>query len=243
MKQFIRKIIKLFNEYSSSIIALATVIGLLLVIPQINEFNEQNELLKRTLVQSYRPIGFITQINKPNTHIRVIGLPPEGKKDKFTFTYNQSIINEGSGLLVNIGHLYYISKEKINFRKNFLNHEYDSTEIKFDGRFDYSRRTTLLPKDTGHVVLRFDDISFEDEYNIYLLFFYEDQDGNLYDTENNLNLTFEPTTIENNRIKANLKTLFTNNFYNAYSISQALELIDLLKSYNHPLWKYFSLKE
>jgi len=87
------------------------------------------------------------------------------------------------------------------------------------------------------------DISFEDEYNIYILFFYEDQDGNVYDTENKINLTFNPTTIENERVRAHLRTLSTNNFYNAYSNSQALELIDLLKGYNHPLWKYFTIKE
>ena len=91
--------------------------------------------------------------------------------------------------------------------------------------------------------MRFDEISFEDEYNIYILFFYEDQDGNVYDTENKLNLTFSPTTIENERVRAHLRTLSTNNFYNAYSNSQASELIDLLKSYNHPLWKYFTIKE
>jgi len=243
MIQFILKIIKLFNEHSTAIIAIATIVGLFLVIPQINEFNEQNELLRRTLLQSYRPIGYITQINKPNTDIRVIGLPPEGKKDKFTFTYDQSLINEGSGLLVNIGHLYFISKERVDFRKKFLNHDYDSTEIRFDGRWDYTRRTTVLPKDTGLVVVRFNDISFEDEYNIYILFFYEDQDGNVYDTENKINLTFNPTTIENERVRAHLRTLSTNNFYNAYSNSQALELLDLLKGYNHPLWKYFTIKE
>src|SRR3990170_5382462 len=114
MIQFILKIIKLFNEHSTAIIAIATIVGLFLVIPQINEFNEQNELLRRTLLQSYRPIGYITQINKPNTDIRVIGLLLEGKKDKFTFTYDQSLINEGSGLLVNIGHLYFISKERVD---------------------------------------------------------------------------------------------------------------------------------
>jgi len=250
MKIIILKFLQVINNYAQTLLVVTTIIGLVLVLQQLTEFSKQNEtlhtqseLLRKTLIQSYRPIGYIMQINKEIPTKKIIELPPTGRKDKFSFVYRQLLINEGSGVLVNIGHLYFITKEKENFRKKFLEGEYDSTVIKFDGRYDYSRRQTLLPKDTAEVVIGYDDIEFEDEYNVYVLLFYEDQEGNLYDTENILNIKFGPTSIVNDRVKANLQSLFTNNIYNDYTESEKMNLINIIKDYHHPMWKYITVKK
>lgn len=238
------------NEYSPLLMVIVTVIGLLFVILQLKEFGKQNEtlnsqseLLRKTLIQSFRPIGYINQINIGAPKLRVIDYPPSGRNDKFSFVYKQHLVNEGAGVLVNIGHLYYLTKERVNFREGFLSGDYDSTEIRFDGRIDNSRRQTLLPKDTNEVIIAYHNIEFAEKYNIYLLHFYEDQDGNLYDTEVDINFDFEPPHIKNDRLFAELKSVFTNNIYHAYTETEKSNLVNIIKKYNHPLWKYFTIKE
>ena len=246
----IQKIFEGINKYSSTLLVLTAIVGLYFVVQQLDEFNKQNqtlyrqsELLRKTLIQSYRPLGYIMQINPDVPDKKIIqGIEGE-RKDKYSFRYHQSLVNKGSGILVNIGHIYYISKEKIDFRSKFLNGDYDSSMIHFDGRHDYTRRHTLHLNDTNSVWIAFKDIEFAEEYNIYILLFYEDQDGNLYDTLNKLNLQYGPTSIVNNSVKAKIKNVYTNNVYHAYSENENKQLINAMRSLNHPMWKYFTIKE
>jgi len=61
-------------------------------------------------------------------------------------------------------------------------HDCINKGLKFDSSFAYVRRTPLLKNDEFQVFIKHADFPFLKKYFSFTMFFYEDQDGNLYDT-------------------------------------------------------------
>ena len=217
--------LKYFSELATIVLAITAIAGLVFVYIQIEKFSEQNENLKtqsevlhKTLIQSYRPLGFIKFIDPelPPDQIRVTTLRL-GRKDRWSFQFEPTLTNKGNGILVFIGHIYFISKTPISFRDSLLNNSLKLEDIKTDGVYGYSRRGALLPNDSVELTVRYDEIEFSNEYHLYILALYEDQDGNLYDTESIHTFKFDEPTFNGDRFLASIKSVLQVCKFNVYT--------------------------
>lgn len=241
--------LKKLSYIANIIIAITAIVGLVYVLIQLQLFIDQNktlqtqtETLNESLLQSYRPLGHIAFIDPEDKGRVAIDVPPEGRKEKLSFIFRPILINKGNGVLINIGHIYYITKEQIEFRNNLINNKIGLEDILFDWKYGYSRREALLPNDQVTVSVRFDDIEFEDEYYLYILSFYEDQDGNLYDTENRNVMKFNPPILVEDRMMPHLKEIYMSNVYHKYNQLEKEKLFKIIEAREHPMVNYFSNK-
>ena len=229
-----------WSHIANIVIAITAILGLIYVYLQLDLFYSQTDTLNKSLIQSYRPIGFITFIDPGEKWDVGIEFLKGGKKEKLSFLYRPSMINKGNGILVNIGHMYYITKEAIEFRKKLLDKELVKEEIHFDWKYDYVRGDALLPNDTADVNIRFDNIEFEEQYYVYIIAFYEDQDGRLYDTVNKTFMKFSPTFWKEDRMRTSLTRANITNKFNAYSEIEKSILIEIIKERKHTMADYFT---
>lgn len=227
-----------------------TLLGFFVIILQMCEFRtqneslqEQSELLNRSLLQTYRPIGWVSNIN-PESPLETYesfkvewfskNIPP---KDSISIWYKPYLINEGSGVLVYLGHLYYVTDEEYSFRERIQKELIDVNQIRFDWNYSRSRQQSILPKHHRIINMKALDLDKKPYYYLYSLTLYEDQDGNLYDTEN---LLYFETEFNKETNKINISKTYTHDVYSAYSDEEKSILINLIKKRGHPMVKYFS---
>jgi len=151
--------------------------------------------------------------------------------------------NKGNGVLVYIGHIYFISDIEYSFRDRLFGGLLDPDKVHFDWNYSRARLETLLPDETARIIaMRVDNINLRDKYYFYSLILYEDQDGNLYDTEHMLYFETEKTVEEDNkRIMLDIKKELHHDVYNSYSEEQKNKLLSFIKRRNHPMIEYFSI--
>lgn len=248
--------VKIWNIWLKIISVGATILGFIFIYFQLDQFYEQNqtlnkqtELLKQTLVQTYRPIGVVTYFPPDNSIDKYEYLQIEGKTNPKTMEGSGTIIfrpflsNKGNGVLVYIGHLYFISETEYSFRDRLLKGLLNPNEVKFDWNYSRARQETLLPNETARrIAMRVDDIDLREKYYFYALILYEDQDGNLYDTEHMLYFETEKTfDHKNKRIDLKIKKEIHHDVYNSYSEGQKDKLLLFIQKRNHPMIEYFSI--
>jgi hypothetical protein len=158
-----------------------TLIGVIVVICQLGQFAEQNKLLHTTLKQSFRPIG-VFGIAHPLGDTVLLEGRSGSKPGKFDLRFDPLFKNAGEGPLVFLGYVSLVSPDKMDFRTKFLAEELDT--FAFDNMDPFTRRLPVLPGESvGGLKIGWTELNYEDEYYIYGLFFYEDQEGNLFDSQ------------------------------------------------------------
>ena len=98
-----------------------------------------------------------------------------------------------------------------------------------------------MPLDKMDLYFPFEDIGFEEIYFIYILVFYEDQDGNLYDTEHVLYLPFNEPEVKEDGLEVRLKKDgFRSETYNTYTGNDYIKLHEVLTKLENPINNYIS---
>lgn len=236
--------VMIFQVFASYLLVIIGAIGVFFILEELNEIKEQNKALlnqnltlERTLRQSYRPLG-VARHSWEEKELMIVRYPSSDtkEKDKITFQIVNELKNQGKGLLSSLGFVYFLSNELINFRDKFLNGEIAG--VNFDPLPTFARRTPLLPGETQITVAECENVPFERRYFLYILFLYEDQDGNLYDTEHLEVLPFlEPVSTEMGleaRLDKNEVT-YRNETYNSYTNEDKQLLCKVLSSLQHEL--------
>jgi hypothetical protein len=217
-----------------------SIFALLLVLSELKELRLQNGYLETTMRQTFRPLG-VASYDTTGVQDRVfIRYNPAAKPGKFSFEYIPILTNRGKGVLSYLGSLHLISKEEIDFRRDFLQNKIDS--IEFDRHYSYARRTPIQPDSKYYTTLICENLDFATRYYLYTLFLYEDQDGALYDTEHLDVLLFadKPKIIPGNIIP-DLQGSYIKEKYHTYSGNDKSALIAAIKRYKHPLAEVIQL--
>jgi hypothetical protein len=233
------KIKKILPSIPNYVIAITGIVGLALVMRQLNQLKNQNKTLERSLSQTYRPLG-VARFSWEKPDMFILTYPPmEAKeKDKISFGFVLKLKNKGKGLLTYLGSLSYLSQNEIDFRRKFLNSEIDS--VHFDGMYTYARGSPVLPDEIFETYGEWKNIPFKKMYFSYVLFLYKDQDGNLFDTVHLDVLSFQDPISTEKGISAKFDTTENNmsymkETYNTYSTDEKLKLCNFLKAKNHNL--------
>lgn len=226
---------------ASVVIAIATaglfitsIAGLIFIRHELVELRRQNSYLERTMRQSYRPLGVVRYGEELKEGMVIVGYSKPTKPGRISLSGEPNIWNRGKGILIYLGSFSYLSKEEIDFRRAFLNNEVGS--VRFDALYTHARRTPVLPESYFAAYFEWEDVDFEETYYLYVLFFYEDQDGNLYDTEHLVVLKFEkkPKVLET-ALLPNLEDTYIRDKYHHYSSKEKQALIMAIQRQSHPL--------
>ena len=221
------------------IIAIGGLIGLYFVIGEFGELRKSNEISLNIIRQSYRPLAILKfTYEKPD--LIIVSYRDADSPDLFSFGYEEKIVNKGLGVLIYLGNVSYLSKSELDFRKSLLDGKIDS--VVKDEIPSYVRRRPLMPADTFVFFTPWENIPFSRQYFAYSLHFYEDQNGDLYDTEHLNVFTFTKPFRENNKLRTKLEpgSAFRE-IYHYYSKEEKLKLIKSLEKLGDPISHVLSL--
>lgn len=208
-------------------IAIGGLIGLCFVVGEFGELRRANEIALSTVRQSYRPLAVLKfTFKKPE--LVIVEYSDADSPDRFSFGYQEEIVNRGLGVLIYLGYISYLSKSDIDFRKSLLDGRIDS--VVTDKLPNYVRRKPLMPADTLTIFTPWENVPFSRRYFAYSLHFYEDQNGELYDTEQ-LNLfPFAEPFVEKQRLRTKLEEgSISRETYHYYSSAEKLKLLKNLR--------------
>jgi hypothetical protein len=244
-KKWLHHYATVFTGVGTILLAVIGALGLFLVLNELSELRKQNSYLESSLKQTYRPLGYACSNPRSPDSILVIMGWTSKSLDRFSFKIDYTIFNHGQGVLCYIGSFFYAATKPIEFRQQLMDGELDSVNV--DSRYPFNRLETILPYNksnvskTGATVI-FDRIPFADRYFVYTLLLYEDQDGNLYDTEHLQVLSFEQPRIERQKVEIDLDKTgpsSSQEIYHAYSIEGRKKLAKAIRNLrypkNHPL--------
>lgn len=233
---------KCLNRNSNTIIAIGTILGLILVFFEFKEFRKQNntqhkqikilneelKYLQAELRQAYRPLGIIYEKEiAPGTPFNIY------KNEEYGYFYYEDSLflrNYGQGILSYIGAFFVCDSLETSLRNSLLNGSLDSVGV--DTYYSYMRRITILPvfldeESKTKIKVSWAGIKPGKKYFHYLLIFYEDQDGNLYDTEYLAIITYD---LKNERkIPHGIRAT-----YNYYAPDVRVKLVNAIKNLKSP---------
>lgn len=215
-------------------------LGLILVLNELSELHKQNSYFESSLRQTYRPLGYARSSTDDPDKIIVGTSWTNQAVDRFSFGISYTIFNHGQGLMCYIGSFFLATTKPIEFRRQFIDGVLDRVNV--DGRYPFTRRETILPYYKSNIsktdaAVLFEHLPFAERYFVYTLFLYEDQEGNLYDTEHLDVLSFEKPYIEGEKIKVMLdknKPSSIREIYHGYSIEERKKLIKAIRSLRYP---------
>ena len=220
------------------VIAGTAIYGIVYLILEFDENQKQTVLMRSTIEETFKPIGIFKQYtvdNQLDSRQVIIGF------DNGKLSYNPYLINAGKGLMVYLGHIYYLSEEEINFREGFFNG--DIKNYIFDGYDNYSRRFPILQNEKLPIVNIVQDIGFESGiYYLNILVFYEDSFGNLHDTEVELIIPFGTPKITPEGLKPNLliENIGKNEQYHKFQEEEKEKLILRFRERKHAFSEIFN---
>lgn len=221
----------------------ATLVGLFFVYFQLEGLNvqieqsvKQTSLLSESIKESYRPLALITHKYDKNKFNISITYLESSKPDKFSFIQESKIVNQGKGILRFVGYVYYISTEPIDFRKKIL--EGNLEHVMVDGVDSLARDAIILPSESAEITPVFQDVSFEKNYYLYVIVFYKDMVGNLYDSLSLMRLYFVEPTINGAKLATRLDPDkgFRTSTYHSYTEEEREILINLIQAKSPSLY-------
>lgn len=239
-RSWLNKNARVFTGLATIALAVIGLVGLIFIVSELKELRRQNSYIESSVRQTYRPLGVVhCDPEQPGKVNLVAGYTPEFK-DKFALAIPYYVRNYGPGLLSYIGRFSYLSSQSIDFRSRFLGGDIKTVVV--DAYYSYARRTTLLPYDADGVSrieteAIFNNIRFEDKYFVYSLFLYEDQQGNLYDTEHLTVIPFLNAEVEGDRLVARLDTtkgIMRRDTYHSYSAEERKSLVAAFRALDEP---------
>jgi hypothetical protein len=234
-----------FTGVGTVALALIGIVGLIFLIGELKELRRQNAFIESSLRQTYRPIGVVYTDPTDPRALELLMRQSEKTVDKFSFGISYYLFNHGLGVLSYIGRFSRLATEEVDFRTGFLNGDFKTVDV--DHYYSYARRSTILPYEKIPIAeikttAFFKDIPFEEKYFVYSLFLYEDQDGNLYDTEHLTVLPFHKPEIEDGKMVARLdstKGPHRGDRYHSYSAEEKMKLVVAIRALkdpkNHPM--------
>lgn len=219
---------------ATCVLALTGVIGTRYVVDELQEFRHQNELLQRTLNQSYRPLASISYTeSEPGVYEMSLAPVVGGRPDRYAFQAKLHIRNLGQGLMRHLGYIHYVDRDTIPFRDSYLS---GPLKVLYDGLSPLARGAPLPPGESVEAALRWSGIGPTDNLFSYVLIFYEDQVGNLYDTEHLLHLKFqEPELRESGLVPISVPGGGISEEYHQYTKAERAALIKRLELDDHSL--------
>jgi hypothetical protein len=219
--------------------ALTAIIGLILILAQVNQLVLQNSYLESTIRQTYRPLGTVKYSLSNNYENIKIKYASDAKPGRFTFGCDPYLYNKGRGVLLYIGAISFVAKNDTNFRWEFLNGHIDS--IDFDGVPTYARGYPIRADEYLQVPFIHENLDLEKRYFVCVLYLYEDQEGNLYDTERMDVIDFgeRPEVLSGNLIPK-LSSFSYRERYHYYSQGEKSKIIEQFKRLKHPLATFLS---
>lgn len=209
-------------------------IAVVFLIYELREMRKTSNATNRILKQSYRPIGFPRTGEDP--HDVNIGYNRGRAKNLFNFGFQVRLTNKGVGPLVYIGSFSYLSESPKNLRDGFLKGDIDS--VVFDKVYNELRGKTILPGDFFEWTrVEWEDKEFKPVYYSYTVFLYEDQDGNLYDTEYCLRLEFREPKFKNETLVPDFvkERVWQKDVLHSYSDIERGLLIKRIRDLKHPM--------
>lgn len=217
-------------------------VGVVLIKSELNKMDHQNKTLEKTLRQSFRPIASLKEEDKHSgsNFKYTFKKPNKESPNKFSFYGEKKNKNIGNGIMLYIGSIYYISDELIDFRNKLLNSKL--TNLNFDGKHPHTRGDAVFPQGTYITYINFTDLDFKNEYYIYIIYFYQDIDGNFYDTVfmNSLPVKANPTP---NGLFPDIDYIKSKSYfkesYNVCSPKEVSKFCQLFKSHEHNLMYSF----
>lgn len=229
-----------FTGVGTVALALIGGVGLIFLISELKELRRQSSYIESSLKQTYRPLGYARSSPDDPQLIIVETLWTSESLDRFSFSIEYNIYNHGHGVLCYIGSFFLATTEAIDFRQQLISGVLDSVNV--DGRYPFTRRETILPYDKSNVsrvgaFALFQDVPFAEKYFVYNLFLYEDQEGNLYDTEHLDVLPFQEPRIEDEKIQVRLdktEPSTSRETYHAYSLAERKKLVDAIRRLQYP---------
>ncbi|MGB7063497.1 MAG: hypothetical protein WBF13_14265 [Candidatus Zixiibacteriota bacterium] len=229
-----------FSGVGTVALALIGLAGLYFLVGELKELHRQNSLIESRLTQTYRPIGFACCSPDELELVVVEILSTEEKLDKFSFQISYYLYNHGQGVLSYIGCFFMAYPEPVEFRTRLLNGDIDSVNV--DSRYSFVRRETVLPyaqssASRTSAPVRFLDVPYAEKYFAYTLFLYEDQEGNLYDTEHLNVLPFEKPKVEGELVVPKLdkkKPAPSRETYHCYLREERGKLVAAIRALRYP---------
>jgi hypothetical protein len=237
---WLRRNAPVFTGLGTVVLALIGAIGLIFLLSELKELRRQNAFTERSLRQTYRPIGVVVTDPADPRALELLMQQSEDAVDKFSLGIPYYLMNYGQGVLSYVGRFSLLSTEELDFRNEFLNGHFKKVEV--DHYYSYARRSTILPYEKMPVpeiksTALFKNIPYEEKYFVYSLFIYEDQDGNLYDTEHLTVLPFHKPEIEDGKMVARLdsnKGPHRRDRYHSYSAQDKAELVAAIRGLEDP---------
>ena len=223
---------------SALAIVLTSLWGLYLVVGELRQLTRQNEVLEQSLRQTYKPIATLTySIDKPE--LIILGFTQSASPDKFSFVAYPKMVNAGSGLLSLLGYCSILTKSEVSFRDSLMAGRVSTVYV--DSLASYVRRTPVMKdKMFDGISISCPNIEFQQQYFLQTIVFYEDMDGNLYDTEHMDLLLFEKPFPKDDRLVTRLNKDqggWLKERYHFYTPSERKVLAKRLKELKHPVWE------
>ena len=220
--------------------AIGAITGLIFLICELQEFKKANQIAlrqseqtERVLRQTYRPFGVVRfRHDRPND---VVGYFKESSKpDHFSFGTVAEVKNVGQGVLMFLGFFSHLDTVDLDFRKMFL--EGAISDIKSDKARNYVRGQLLLQGETQKIGIGWEDLAYLPKYHQYTIYLYEDQDGNLYDTEHIDVFGFVKPYYEKDKKRTKFEASgASRELYHYYTDEEKRLLIKRLKEVKHPM--------
>jgi len=218
------------------LIAATAMLGTIFVVCEYREIKNQTQHLHRTLRQSYKPVGSFPREKIGDLAPAQIGCEPCGETDRFSLLFVPQLENQGSGLLVYVGHMYCVSRSRVDFRDRLIRGEAVAFEV--DKLLPFGRRMPLAPGEHIGIKVVADSLPFHREYYVHTLVLYEDQDGNLFDTDLLAILPFEQVESDSfghRQVRAAVDGVRMTERYHSVSEEQRATLIATLRAGGHDI--------
>jgi len=233
------KCMERITTYSTLAMSVFTAAGLIFLYVELMQFQNQGLMLEQSIRQTYKPL-LVAESDTNNVHQSKIVFIKNKETNHYTLISTFILKNYGQGLLSFIGYLAMIDTNECDFRKSILEGKFSSLIV--DKQYSYTRMSTLLPiedKRIDFIVsnLGCENIILEYKYYIYILYFYKDQAGNLYDTEHLLVVPLDEAKIIGATSLPTIKKEvdgYSKETYHFYTDKERLRLISAIKQLKEP---------
>jgi hypothetical protein len=232
----------------TGLLALIGAGGLYFIVDELEAIHGQNVILESSIRESYRPIGIASDHPETDSMGIIEFKYSKEKLDRFAFMKTYYFENNAEGVLVYIGQISFVDSTEIDFRSAILSGEIESVNV--DLHYSHIRETPIFGKgkrnlDRMITSIMWEDLIFSERYYVYVLFFYEDQNGNLYDTEHMDVYPFKKAEITGSYVIAAIDTagpLHRRERYHYYNKDERLKLVEALENIRgvagHPIIEY-----
>ena len=213
-------------------LAIFTIILVYFIYHELTEFRKQTVITEKSFRQSYRPIGTIETKKAPFDSV-VVDSTFNARDDRY-------IVNKGNGVLLYIGFYRLITNIKINFWSKSLIENMKEMNISFeyenfDTRHEERRLIPITNGEKELFTIFFVNLPLITKYYLYSIFWYKDQENNLYET---IHLDFVEYLGIAEQDSSQSFNVIPNDFFHDYTIDEHNELYEMISLSGHPIAEF-----